>query len=363
MFREILERLEQVSVLLLLPVFFVVTGLKANIAHLGPNGGLVLLGVLFVAIAGKFTGAAGAARAQGLSARKSRALGVLMNNRGLTELVILSVGVSLKVLDQSLFTILVLMAVITTIMTGPLLKLVYPNDVLEREIVEAERASLGLIDAYRVVVAIDDPECAGPLIEAGVALLAEEEPAELVLTRFLESGRPLEVASGLTLDLAQVASGLADMQNLASDLERRGVPVEVRSHPTGDLVQSLRTQTDAIDAAVLLVPAEVMSHASAVAASDRLAEPAPATLAIWSDPTERGLRSGGPVRVQSRSRRRRGHVAGVGRAPGRRNEPRIGAVHEGPSPWSAPRTGCRRTALGRTDRACGGRERRSPPPA
>ena len=157
MFREILERLEQVSVLLLLPVFFVVTGLGADVTKLGPDGVQVLLGVLLVAITGKFVGAAAAARLQGLNGRKARALGVLMNNRGLTELVILTVGVSLGVLDQSLFTILVLMAIVTTILTGPLLKLVYPSDVLEREIIEAERASLGLVDAYRVVVAIAEP--------------------------------------------------------------------------------------------------------------------------------------------------------------------------------------------------------------
>jgi Kef-type K+ transport system membrane component KefB len=298
MFREILERLEQVSVLLLLPVFFVVTGLKANVTNLGPNGGLVLLAVLVVAIVGKFGGAAGAARLQGLSGRKSRALGVLMNSRGLTELVILSVGVSLKVLDQSLFTILVLMAVITTIMTGPLLKLVYPNDVLEREIIEAERAALGEIDAYRVVVAVDEPGRDGPLAEVGAALLAGEEPAELVLSRFIE-GRPLEVASGLTLDLAQVASGLGELQSLASGLEERGVPVAVRSHPTGDLVQSLRTQTDAIGASVLLVPADVPSGSSTIAASDRLAEPASTTVAFWSDPGGTGIRSGQTVLVQS----------------------------------------------------------------
>jgi Kef-type K+ transport system membrane component KefB len=297
MFREILERLEQVSLLLLLPVFFVITGLKANVTHLGPNGGLVLLGVLFVAIVGKFAGASVAARAQGLSGRKSRALGVLMNNRGLTELVILSVGVSLKVLDQSLFTILVLMAVITTIMTGPLLRLVYPRDVLEREVIEAERATLGMTDAFRVVVAVDVPETSRGMVEAGAALTADERPAELVLSRFIESGRPLEVASGLTLDLAQVASGLVEMQSLASDLEERGVPVEVRSHPTGDLVQSLLTQSEAIGAAVLLVPADLESPASAIAAGDRLAKAPSTTVALWSDPGGTGIHHGQSVEV------------------------------------------------------------------
>ncbi len=297
MFREILERLEQVSVLLLLPVFFVVTGLGVNVTKLGPDGVLVLLAVLVVAITGKFVGAAGAARLQGLNGRKARALGVLMNNRGLTELVILTVGVSLGVLDQSLFTILVLMAIVTTILTGPLLKLVYPSDVLEREIIDAERASLGLVDAYRVVVAIDEPGSDNGLIDVGAALLADESPAELVLSRFIESGRPLEVASGLTLDFAQVASGLAEMQSLAKRLQSDGVPAVVRSQATGDRVQSLLTQAEAIGSDVLLVPADLQSRASPTAA-DRLARESTTTVALWSNPEGVGVRHGQVVAVR-----------------------------------------------------------------
>jgi Kef-type K+ transport system membrane component KefB len=68
-----------------------------------------------------------AARSQGLAARESLALGVLMNTRGLTELVVLNVGRELGVLDARLFTLLVLMAVITTVATSPVLDLVKPD--------------------------------------------------------------------------------------------------------------------------------------------------------------------------------------------------------------------------------------------
>ncbi len=91
--REILERLEQVSVLLLLPMFFVVTGLSVDLAGIGLSGGLWQLGlVLVVAIAGKFLGAYAGARASAIPTRQSAAIAVLMNTRGLTELVILSAG-------------------------------------------------------------------------------------------------------------------------------------------------------------------------------------------------------------------------------------------------------------------------------
>ena len=71
--------------------------------------------------------------------RQSAAIGVLMNTRGLTELVILNVGRQLGVLDDELFTMLVLMALITTAMTGPLLKRVYSDRVMQRDIAAAER--------------------------------------------------------------------------------------------------------------------------------------------------------------------------------------------------------------------------------
>ena len=274
-------------------MFFVVTGLQANVTNLGPNGWLVLLGVLLVAIVGKFVGAAGAARLQGLNGRKSRALGVLMNNRGLTELVILTVGVSLKVLDQSLFTILVLMAVVTTIMTGPLLKLVYPSDVLEREIVEAERARWVRSTPTGSWSPWTSPGAATVSIETGAALLARRAPAELVFSRFIESGRPLEVASGLTLDLAQVASGLAEMQSLAKSLEvrgryRRGA---VSLHRGSGAVAA--TQAEAIGATCCSCRRTWSHVLPRSAASDRLAQAvdAPRSDAV-SDPGGAGIRHG-----------------------------------------------------------------------
>ncbi len=122
---EVPERIEQAS-LFLLPVFFMVTGLSVDLGGLGGEGLLILLAVLVVACFGKFVGAAGSARLTGATGRESAALGVLLNARGLTELVILNVGLSLGVLDSRLFTAMVMMAVVTTVMTGPLLDRFHP---------------------------------------------------------------------------------------------------------------------------------------------------------------------------------------------------------------------------------------------
>ena len=112
---------------ILLPVFFVTTGLNVDVGGVGWEGAWQLGLILVVACAGKLIGTVIAARSQGLAGRESLALGVLMNTRGLTELVVLNVGRELGVLDGPLFTLLVLMAVITTVATSPVLDVVRPD--------------------------------------------------------------------------------------------------------------------------------------------------------------------------------------------------------------------------------------------
>jgi Kef-type K+ transport system membrane component KefB len=135
----VLERIGEFNATLLLPVFFIVAGLKVNLSSLGSTDLVELLLVLVVAVSGKFGGAYLAARLNRLPVRQSAALGVLMNTRGLTELIILSVGLRLGVLDQSLYSIMVVMAVITTAMAGPLLRIIYPASVVDHDL-DVERA-------------------------------------------------------------------------------------------------------------------------------------------------------------------------------------------------------------------------------
>ncbi|MBC6456901.1 cation:proton antiporter [Actinomadura sp. HBU206391] len=112
--------LETVS-LLLLPVFFIVTGLGVDIGGLSGRNYLELAAIIVVACAGKLIGSAAPARAFGLPWREVGTLGLLMNTRGLTELIILNAGVGLGVLDTPMFTMMVIMALVTTALAGPLL--------------------------------------------------------------------------------------------------------------------------------------------------------------------------------------------------------------------------------------------------
>jgi Kef-type K+ transport system membrane component KefB len=116
------ERLEAPLVVVLLPLYFAFTGLRTRLDLLvGPDLWGIALVVIVVAVAGKLGASALAARVSGVPGREAIALGVLMNTRGLMELVILNIGLDLGVLSPALFSIMVLMAFATTLMTSPLL--------------------------------------------------------------------------------------------------------------------------------------------------------------------------------------------------------------------------------------------------
>jgi len=122
MARELTERLEDLVIVLFLPAFFAFTGMRTEIGLVRGAGEWLLCGaIVAVACLGKFGGSLAAARFAGLPWREASALGVLMNTRGLMELVVLNLGLDLKVLSPLLFTMLVLMAVATTVMTSPIL--------------------------------------------------------------------------------------------------------------------------------------------------------------------------------------------------------------------------------------------------
>lgn len=128
-FREALAiRLENFSTLILLPLFFALSGLRTQINLLNDGTSWILCAsVILVAIIGKFVGSAGAARWSGSTWRESFAIGALMNTRGLVELVALNIGYDLGIITPTLFTMMVLMALVTTLMTGPLLSFLVPE--------------------------------------------------------------------------------------------------------------------------------------------------------------------------------------------------------------------------------------------
>ena len=109
----------------MLPLFFVFTGLRTEIGLLNDPYLLKVTGfIILVAVIGKFFGSALAAKFVGQSWRDSLTIGALMNTRGLMELIVLNIGLDLKVLTPEVFTMMVIMALVTTFMTGPALNLI-----------------------------------------------------------------------------------------------------------------------------------------------------------------------------------------------------------------------------------------------
>jgi Kef-type K+ transport system membrane component KefB len=121
---DVAKRLEDVAVVLLLPVFFAYTGMRTQIGLVTGSEELIACAlIIVVASLGKFGGSTLVARVTGLGWRESVALGVLMNTRGLMELVVLNIGLDLKLVSPTLFAMLVTMALVTTLATTPILHL------------------------------------------------------------------------------------------------------------------------------------------------------------------------------------------------------------------------------------------------
>jgi len=125
--RVFTRQLEPVVTVLLLPAFFALTGMRTRIDLVsGVDQWLICSLIILVAIVGKFGGTLLAARLTGLDWRNSMALGTLMNTRGLMELIVLNVGLDLKVISPTLFSMMVLMALVTTMATSPVLLFLIP---------------------------------------------------------------------------------------------------------------------------------------------------------------------------------------------------------------------------------------------
>jgi Kef-type K+ transport system membrane component KefB len=122
---QLAEKIEDISVMLLLPIFFAFTGLRTQIGLLNESHlWFTCILIIAVAVIGKFLGSALSAKMVGQSWKNSLSIGALMNTRGLMELIVLNIGYDLGILSPEIFAILVLMALATTFMTGPALDLI-----------------------------------------------------------------------------------------------------------------------------------------------------------------------------------------------------------------------------------------------
>ncbi|MDP2337431.1 MAG: cation:proton antiporter [Bacteroidota bacterium] len=173
-FRNIfIQKIEDIALVLLLPLFFVYTGLRTQIGllndiYLWKITGLIIL----VAITGKFVGSALASKIMGQNWRDSLTIGALMNTRGLMELVVLNIGYDLGILSPEVFSMMVIMALVTTFMTGPALDLIAR---VFRQKSSAISEKISQLRKYKIILSFGNPEMGKSLLRLAHSLVKKQK--------------------------------------------------------------------------------------------------------------------------------------------------------------------------------------------
>ncbi|MEH2078768.1 MAG: cation:proton antiporter [Nostoc sp.] len=234
--RELAVKTEDFVLIFLLPIFFAYSGLKTQIGLLNrPELWLLCALVLGVAIAGKYVGTYVAARVSGISKREASALGWLMNTRGLTELIVLNIGLELKVISPLIFTMLVIMALVTTFMTSPLLEWTYPKKLIRLDVVEPELEAQTATSAtdgetyrpYRILVPVANPSTQKGLLQLAASIaINSRHPAIVNPLSLIEFEEDYAFKSTPVEADRLIAQRRQQLEELINTLE----PVEIRSH-------------------------------------------------------------------------------------------------------------------------------------
>jgi Kef-type K+ transport system membrane component KefB len=184
-----IEKVEDVAVILLLPLFFVFTGLKTEIGLINdPYLWKVTGAIIMVAVAGKFLGSALAAKFVGQNWKDSLTIGALMNTRGLMELIVLNIGLELNVLTPEVFTMMVIMALVTTFMTGPALDLInyaFKN----KNITDTEE--IANQSKYRILFSFGNNEKGKSLLRLANSLTKKQKSSSVVTAMHLSLSNEL----------------------------------------------------------------------------------------------------------------------------------------------------------------------------
>jgi Kef-type K+ transport system membrane component KefB len=188
--RLLIGKIEDVALILFLPIFFVISGLRTEIGLINDPGLWRITGlVILMAIVGKFVGSAFAAKYVGQSWKDSLTIGALMNTRGLMELVALNIGYELGVLKAEVFAMMVIMALVTTFMTGPILKLI--NFAFRKK--EVKKNGLSKQPAkHRILIFFRNPERGASLVRLADGLSGKVEGSTSLTAIHLTSSEGLQ---------------------------------------------------------------------------------------------------------------------------------------------------------------------------
>ena len=229
---DVTGRVEDFTIILLLPLFFAFTGLKTDMGLLDRPELWLMTGVLLViAMVGKLFGAAIAARLTGFNWRDSAVIGTLMNTRGLTELIVLNLALEKGVISDALFAMLVIMALVTTLMAGPLLRLLDPKNELgapvEEELEEARKESVAEFPALEVpeqsILVAPQGDALEQLLAIAKPLARSEPPRELIVARLMRPPRGAATRAGLQTENRQLQEATEEIDEARRELIEAGI--------------------------------------------------------------------------------------------------------------------------------------------
>lgn len=236
------EKLESVAIVLLLPAFFAYAGLKVDLRQMlawDMIGYTVLL--IFLACAGKLGGCMLAAKWTGMGWRSAFTLGVLMNTRGLMELIILTVGLELGVINTQVFSMMVIMALVTTGMAAPLLQLLLPAREGKRQV---DRI-------FSILIPVARPESGGPLLEIASYLADPEGKASRITALHLDRlSTDLTRGIGGNIPPPDAEKSLAP---LLAQAKARNISVEPLSYFSRDIASDIARISRTINADLVLI--------------------------------------------------------------------------------------------------------------
>jgi Kef-type K+ transport system membrane component KefB len=247
--RTLAEKLEDYTVVFLLPIFFAYTGLRTQINTLNHASLWFYTALITIfACAGKFGGSAVAAKATGMSWRQSSAIGILMNTRGLMELVILNIGKDLGVITDAVFAMMVIMAIVTTALTTPILHWVYPQVEVEAETLE--RKGKSGVKKFTALIPVALPASGGSLASLAAMLAPAGVEEQKIVALNLQ--RPVD-REAYRAGLNEAQAPLALFEPLLQEAKRRNIAVEPISFVSRDVPSDIARVARAREADLILM--------------------------------------------------------------------------------------------------------------
>ncbi|GIZ09281.1 cation/H(+) antiporter [Flavobacterium sp. UMI-01] len=239
-----IEKVEDVSVILLLPLFFVFTGLNTQVGLINDIYLWKVTGaIIAVAVIGKFIGSALAAKFVGQNWHDSLTIGALMNTRGLMELIVLNIGLELGVLTSEVFTMMVIMALVTTFMTGPALDVL---DFLFKNKRDSEVEELLDDDKYRILISFGNNEKGKSLLRLANSLTKKQKKSTAITAMHLSQSDELH-----SFNMEEIEK--ESFEPILDESDQLGIKVTSIFKVTSDIETEIAEVTNQGDYDLLLV--------------------------------------------------------------------------------------------------------------